>query len=98
MSAVEVGTIVRVRSRQYLVEDVMAQRSLSDDTRVSLSCLEDDALGESIEVLWEREVDARTVGTASWDIVASRGFDNPKLFSAYLHTLRWNCVTSTNPK
>lgn len=98
MSAVEVGTIVRVRSRQYLVEDVMTQRSLSDDTRVSLSCLEDDALGESIEVLWEREVDARAVGTASWDIVASRGFDNPKLFSAYLHTLRWNCVTSTNPK
>jgi hypothetical protein len=30
--------------------------------------------------------------------VASRGFDRPRLFSAYLHTLRWNCVTATDPK
>jgi len=26
------------------------------------------------------------------------GFDEPKLFSAYLHTLRWNCVTATTAK
>ena len=31
-------------------------------------------------------------------IVAERGFDPPRLFSAYLHTLRWNCVTATDPK
>lgn len=98
MTVVEVGNIVRVRSRQYLVEDVIPKRSSNEDTRVRLSCLEDDALGESLEVLWEREVDARHVGTTSWQSVASRGFDNPKLFSAYLHTLRWNCVTSTDPK
>ena len=28
----------------------------------------------------------------------SRGFDPPRLFSAYLHTLRWNCVTATDPR
>lgn len=98
MTVVEVGNIVRVRSRQYLVEDVIPKRSSNEDTRVRLSCLEDDALGESLEVLWEREVDARHVGVSSWKSVASRGFDNPKLFSAYLHTLRWNCVTSIDPK
>jgi len=98
MSAVEVGSIVRVRSRQYLVEDVLAKRSPQEDTRVRLACLDDDALGEALEVLWEREVDARHIGTASWESVAARGFDNPKLFSAYLHTLRWSCVTSTDPK
>ena len=30
--------------------------------------------------------------------MASRGFDDPRRFSAYLHALRWNCVTSTDPK
>jgi len=98
MTAVEVGSIVRVRSRQYLVEDVLAKQSSQDDTRVRLACLDDDALGEALEVLWEREVDARHIGTTSWESVAARGFDNPKLFSAYFHTLRWSCVTSTDPK
>jgi len=26
-----------------------------------------------------------------------RGFDPPRLFAAYLHTVRWNCVTATDP-
>jgi ERCC4-related helicase len=60
--------------------------------------LEDDARGQQLEVFWEREVDARLVGASSWESVAQRGFDDPQYFSAYLHALRWNCVTSTNPK
>ncbi|MDV3001112.1 MAG: RNA polymerase-associated protein RapA [Chroococcopsis gigantea SAG 12.99] len=92
------GQIVRVRSRQYLVEEVVSKPSLQEDTKISLSCLEDDALGESLEVLWEREIDAKIIGSTSWDSIANRGFDNPRLFSAYLHTLRWNCVTSTDAK
>jgi SNF2 family DNA or RNA helicase len=95
---VETGQIVRVRSRQYLVEEVVPKPSDTEDTLVRLSCLEDDALGESLEVLWEREVDAVGAGETSWESVASRGFDAPKYFSAYLHALRWNCVTSTEAK
>ncbi|WP_293256579.1 SNF2-related protein [Nannocystis sp.] len=49
-------------------------------------------------MLWEHELDARILGRASWDRVASRGFDRPDLFSAYLHTLRWSCVTATDPE
>ncbi|MDM9383358.1 DISARM system SNF2-like helicase DrmD [Chlorogloeopsis sp. ULAP01] len=96
--SVVTGQIVRVRSRQYLVEDVVAKPSVKEDTLVCLSCLEDDALGEQLEVLWEREVDAKIIGKTSWESIVNRGFDNPRLFSAYLHTLRWNCVTSTDPK
>ncbi|MCC5651929.1 DISARM system SNF2-like helicase DrmD [Nostoc sp. XA013] len=98
MTDVITGQIVRVRSRQYLVEEVVSKPTKEQDTKVSLSCLEDDALGESLEVLWEREIDAKIVGATSWDSIANRGFDNPRLFSAYLHTLRWNCVTSTDAK
>ena len=95
MANLDIGQIVRVRSRQYLIEEVIPG---SADTRVRLSCLEDDALGESLEVFWEREVDAHYIGATSWDAVAQRGFDNPRYFSAYLHTLRWNCVSSTDAK
>ena len=93
---IEVGAIVRVRSRQYLVEDVTEH--LEGDTSVRLACLDDDAQGQELEVFWEREIDAKVIGTSTWEAVASRGFDEPKKFSAYLHTLRWNCVTSTDPK
>ncbi len=93
----EPGHIVRVRSRQYLVEDVVPPPEPGQDTLVRLSCLADDAQGEHLEVLWEREIDAKLLGATPWDVIAKRGFDEPKLFSAYLHTLRWSCVTSTNP-
>ena len=63
-----------------------------------LSCLDDDAQGAPLEVLWEQEVDAHIVDAASWNTVGKTGFDSPRRFSAYLHALRWNCVTSTNPR
>ncbi|MEP0872761.1 DISARM system SNF2-like helicase DrmD [Trichocoleus desertorum AS-A10] len=94
----EPGQIIRVRSRQYLVEDVIPSVSPTGDTRVRLACLEDDAQGDTLEVFWEREIDAQILEASSWESVASRGFDNPRYFSAYLHALRWNCVTATDPK
>ncbi len=96
--SLQAGQIVHVRSRQYLVEEVVPPPRMAEDTLVRLSCLEDDALGERLEVLWEREVGARPLGDSTWVEIASRGFDDPQLFSAYLHTLRWNCVTSTNAR
>jgi SNF2 family DNA or RNA helicase len=94
----ETGEIVRVRSRQYLVEDVIPPKQAIHSTLVRLSCLNDDAQGEALEVLWEKEIDARRIGLNNWNSIASRGFDAPRMFSAYLHALRWNCVTSTDPK
>lgn len=94
----DIGQIVRTRSRQYLVEEVTAPSREPGDTQVRLSCLEDDAQGQQLEVFWEREVDAQILDTSSWESVTNRGFDDPHYFSAYFHTLRWNCVTSTNPK
>ena len=61
-----IGEIVRVRSRRYLVEEVSAPPASGDDTLVRLSCLEDDAEGEELQVLWEREVDAERIDEADW--------------------------------
>ena len=98
MPSLTPGTIVRVRSRQYLVEEVTPPPAPADATLVRLSCLEDDALGEQAQVLWEHEPDAQVIDDRGWSAVASRGFDDPKRFSAYLHTMRWSCVTATDPK
>ena len=92
------GRLARVRSRQYLIEEVILPTDEKGDTQVRLSCVDDDAQGESLEVFWEREIDAKLIGAATWDTVVSQGFDNPRYFSAYFHTLRWNCVTSTDPR
>jgi superfamily II DNA or RNA helicase len=93
-----IGQIVRVRTRQYLVEDVVPPPVPGEDTLVRLSCVDDDARGDAIEVLWEHEVDGEVLDGARTMRIADRGFDRPSVFSAYLHTLRWNCVTSTDPK
>jgi len=92
------GQLVHVRSRQYLIEEVIAPQDEHGDTQVRLACVEDDAQGDPLEVFWERELDAKVIGAATWENVVSKGFDNPRYFSAYFHTLRWNCVTSTNPR
>src|SRR6266436_1646850 len=34
----------------------------------------------------------------AWEAIAQRGFDQPRKFAAYLNTLRWNCVTATDPQ
>ena len=64
---------------------------------VDLSCLDDDAQGEPLSVLWEHEIDARVLDDDGWSSVADKGFDDPELFAAYLRTLSWNCVTATDP-
>jgi ERCC4-related helicase len=89
------GQVVHVRSRRYLVQQVESPQEPNGDTTVHLACIEDDAQGQPLAVFWNQELDARILGDSSWDVVGQRGFDQPDRFSAYLHTLRWNCVTST---
>jgi len=73
------GEIVRVRSRRYLVEAVEPpEPATGDQTLVRLSCLEDDAEGEPLEVLWEREIDLKRMNEADWSKLAQGAFDPPR--------------------
>jgi superfamily II DNA or RNA helicase len=92
------GQIVRVRQRLYLVEETVPPPRPGDATLVRMACVDDDAQGQPLAVLWERELDPEVLRGEAWDRIAERGFDEPHLFGAYLHTLRWNCVTSTDPR
>ena len=93
----EPGRVALVRQRRYIVENVTRPPCPGEATLVDLSCLDDDAQGEPLSVLWEHELDARVLEDDGWSAVADKGFDDPALFAAYLRTLSWNCVTATDP-
>ena len=89
----ECGSFVRVRQRRWLVEQCEPFDTL---TSLDLACVEDDAQGERLRVIWEAEPDARVVHDERTAKPARRP-DPPERFAAYLHALRWGCVTSTDP-
>ena len=63
---------------------------------VTLACADDDAQGRSLQVFWDYELDRRILAEEGWSDLAERGFDAPRRFAAFLHTLRWHCVTATD--
>lgn len=91
------GQTVRIRTRTYVVEAVEDDPLVPDLTIVRGACLDDDAQGEPIEVVWRLELDTEILDREAWKSLGDKGFDEPRFFSAYLHTLRWNCVTATDP-
>lgn len=92
------GDIVQVRQREYLVEDVRAGTGLDDATWVELSCLDDDAQGRRVGVLWELELGARIIEPSRTGLGQITRLDEPRHFGAYLHALKWGCVTATDAR
>ena len=45
---------------------------------------------------WDYEIDRRILEEEGWAHLAERGFDDARRFAAFLHTLRWHCVTATD--
>ncbi len=43
-------------------------------------------------------MDAQILDEEAWQSIGKHGFDDCQFFGAYIHTLRWNCVTATNPR
>jgi superfamily II DNA or RNA helicase len=61
---------------------------------VTLSSLEDDALGEELQVVWELEPGARAYERAA--LPAPTGFDAPRRLDAFLDAVRWGAVSSAD--
>jgi superfamily II DNA or RNA helicase len=89
------GDIVLVRHRQYLVEDVATPAELDEATRVDLVCLDDDAQGRPLTVLWELELGARVLQPESEGLGQITELDPVRHFAAYFHALKWSQVTAT---
>ena len=89
--------MVHVRTRHWLVEEVIPASSPGESSRVRLACADDDAQGQELEVFWDCELDRAIVDEEPWSDLGKRGFDSPDHFAAFLNTLRWSCTTATDP-
>lgn len=92
----EVGELVQVRSRRWLVEEVTPSETPGRSALVTLACADDDAQGQALRVWWDYEIDRRILEEEGWEHLAERASDDPRRFAAFLHTLRWHCVTATD--
>ncbi len=93
------GDIAQVRHRQYLVDEVLAPDGTREEhTLVRLTCLDDDAQGRSLSVIWDRELGARVIRPAQAGLGSPTKLDEPRHFAAYLHALKWSSVTATDAR
>ena len=99
----EQGQLVEVRQRRYVVTEVR-QSTLPPDPlkvydptpqhRVTLASVEDDALGEELQVIWEIEPGAQIVEGAV--LPQPHGFDDPQRFDAFMDAVRWGAIASAD--
>ena len=93
----EVGELVLVRSRRWLIDEIEPAAVPGHSPVITLACADDDAQGQALQVYWDYEPDRLILEDEGWDDLAARGFDDPRRFAAFLHTLRWSSVTATDP-
>jgi len=90
-----VGQVVLARGRQWLVEEVVAGGP-ADSPLLRLACLDDDAQGHRLELLWDLEIGARVVAPELEGLGAAGTLDAPAHFGAYLHALKWSAVSAAD--
>lgn len=89
------GQVVQARHRQWMVEAVHPGGD-QDSARISLVCLDDDAPGDALDILWDLEVGARVVDPAAVGLDSKGRLDPPGHFGAYLHALKWSAVSAAD--
>jgi ERCC4-related helicase len=98
----EQGQLVDVRQRRFVVTEV-ARSALpmlalhSGDGQqhlVSLASVEDDALGEELQVVWELEPGAKLIEKVA--LPPPTGFDEPERLDAFLDAVRWGASSSAD--
>ncbi|WP_170578443.1 DISARM system SNF2-like helicase DrmD [Ruegeria arenilitoris] len=94
----EPGQLVEVRRRRWVVADKEASNSSRNSSRpqhrVLLAAIEDDALGEELEVIWEIEPGARILERAGLPQITGR--DETRTLEAFLDAVRWGAATSAD--
>ncbi|MBO9497458.1 helicase, partial [Thalassotalea sp. G20_0] len=94
----EPGQLVEVRRRQWIVADVNAsEMHISPGTKqhmVSLNSIEEDGLGEELEVLWEIEPGAHIIERAGLPTIT--GIDDAEKLEAFLDAVRWGAATNAD--
>jgi len=101
----EQGQLVQVRSRQWVVNNVkpssLPAAVLKPDfagtqNLLTLSSVEDDGLGEELQVVWEIEPGARVIEKVA--LPEPTGFDAPDKLDAFLDAVRWGAASTADLK
>jgi SNF2 family DNA or RNA helicase len=101
----EQGQLVNVRSRQWIVNDVrpstLPPLALKPDFSgpqhlVTLSSVEDDGLGEELQVIWEIEPGAKVSEKVA--LPEPTGFDPPDKLNTFLDAVRWGASSTADVK
>ncbi|MEW6730711.1 MAG: DISARM system SNF2-like helicase DrmD [Acidobacteriota bacterium] len=103
MGLPEQGQLVDVRQRRFVVTEVrktslpanpMLAGNSTSQHLVSLSSVEDDALGEELQVIWELEPGA--CAYEKMELPTPIGFDEPARLDAFLDAVRWGASSSAD--
>jgi len=101
----EQGQLVSVRSRQWVVNDVkpsslpaapLKPQFTHSQNLLTLSSVEDDGLGEELQVVWEIEPGARVIEKVA--LPEPTGFDAPDKLDAFLDAVRWGAGSTADLK
>lgn len=101
----EVGQLVRVRDRHWVVTnvvgsalppDVLGQADAYPCHLVELSSVEDDAFGDDLTVFWEVEPGVLILPKATLPRPEPNGFDDPARLGAFLDAVRWGAIASAD--
>lgn len=101
-SVPEIGQLVIVRKRPFVVTEIaaaaagIAKDALRRHHLVKLSSVEDDGLGEQLEVIWELEPGTTVHEKPS--LPAPDAFDHPQHLQAFLDAVRWGAVSQADDK
>ncbi|MBN8605276.1 MAG: DISARM system SNF2-like helicase DrmD, partial [Planctomycetes bacterium] len=100
------GQFVTIRRRPYVVLDVQRSQLAIDPIRnpsnrsqhrVKLSCLDEDSLGEELEVIWE--IEPGEPGDQSAGVLPSPDkFDDPARLDSFLNAIRWGAISATEDR
>ncbi len=102
MSIPAAGQVVEVRQRPWVVLDVSRSAFTPDPIRgatdehalVTLSSIEDDGLGEELQVIWSIEPSRAIHQRSGLPEVA--GFDAPEVLDCFIDAVRWGAVSSAD--
>lgn len=91
----EPGQLVEVRRRQWVVSEVDASKlGTVQQHAVTLASIDEDALGEELQVIWEIEPGAHVIERAG--LPAITGQDDSDTLEAFLDAVRWGAATNAD--
>lgn len=95
--APEPGQLVEARRRQWIISEVESGSvapGFPAQHLVRLASIDEDALGEEIEVLWELEPGAHVIERAG--LPRMTGLDDPSTLQAFLDAVAWGAATNAD--